>query len=130
MHRHRKCQSQSQRTHAPYPNSIPEGQHVDNSKQDECVPSSHTTHYLPRLQGVENEAFKNSEAVKHDQNESDVYFADVSSCCNANDESSVSIYGDNGRTRLPKDYSENSLNSTQTQVTETTDDEEKREGYL
>lgn len=41
--------------------------------------------FLPRLQGVENAAFQKQEGnsgVKNETAESEVYFADVSSCCN------------------------------------------------
>lgn len=53
--------------------------------------------FLPRLQGVENAAFQNQEgsATKTEPTESEVYFADVSSCCNIsvkNDGQDSSLY--------------------------------------
>lgn len=53
--------------------------------------------YLPRLQGVENEAFQKQEnsPQKPEATESEVYFADVSSCCNIsvkNDGQDSSLY--------------------------------------
>lgn len=54
-------------------------------------------HFLPRLQGVENAAFQNQEnsPTKAEPSESEVYFADVSSCCNIsvkNDGQDSSLY--------------------------------------
>nr|CAI5841233.1 unnamed protein product [Callosobruchus analis] len=53
--------------------------------------------FLPRLQGVENAAFQKQEASpqKPEATESEVYFADVSSCCNIsvrNDGQDSSLY--------------------------------------
>ncbi|KAF5274127.1 hypothetical protein FQR65_LT04525 [Abscondita terminalis] len=53
--------------------------------------------FLPRLQGVENAAFQNQESptAKPETTESEVYFADVSSCCNIsvkNDGQDSSVY--------------------------------------
>lgn len=53
--------------------------------------------FLPRLQGVENEAFQKQEnsPQKPEATESEVYFADVSSCCNIsvkNDGQDSSLY--------------------------------------
>ncbi|KAF5275053.1 hypothetical protein FQA39_LY06990 [Lamprigera yunnana] len=54
--------------------------------------------FLPRLQGVENAAFQNQEGcstAKPEATESEVYFADVSSCCNIsvkNDGQDSSVY--------------------------------------
>lgn len=57
----------------------------------------HQCRYLPRLQGVENEAFQKQEnsPQKAEATESEVYFADVSSCCNIsvkNDGQDSSLY--------------------------------------
>lgn len=57
----------------------------------------HQCRFLPRLQGVENEAFQKQEnsPQKPEATESEVYFADVSSCCNIsvkNDGQDSSLY--------------------------------------
>lgn len=57
----------------------------------------HQCRFLPRLQGVENEAFQKQEnsQQKPEATESEVYFADVSSCCNIsvkNDGQDSSLY--------------------------------------
>lgn len=55
-----------------------------------------TCRFLPRLQGVENAAFQKQESPqKPEATESEVYFADVSSCCNIsvrNDGQDSSLY--------------------------------------
>ena len=63
--------------------------------------------FLPRLQGVENAAFQKQESPqKTEATESEVYFADVSSCCNIsvrNDGQDSSLYDeatDNQKPRL------------------------------
>ncbi|XP_022921313.1 uncharacterized protein [Onthophagus taurus] len=63
--------------------------------------------FLPRLQGVENAAFQKQESPqKTEPTESEVYFADVSSCCNIsvrNDGQDSSLYDealDNLKPRL------------------------------
>lgn len=62
----------------------------NDTKEDNC-------RFLPRLQGVENAAFQKQETSpqKMEPTESEVYFADVSSCCNIsvrNDGQDSSLY--------------------------------------
>lgn len=63
--------------------------------------------FLPRLQGVENEAFQKQEnsPQKPEATESEVYFADVSSCCNIsvrNDGQDSSLYDEALDTQKPR----------------------------
>ncbi|XP_018327733.1 homeobox protein 2 isoform X2 [Agrilus planipennis] len=63
--------------------------------------------FLPRLQGVENAAFQNQEGTptKTEPTESEVYFADVSSCCNIsvkNDGQDSSLYDEAVATQKPR----------------------------
>lgn len=63
--------------------------------------------FLPRLQGVENEAFQKQEnsPQKQEPTESEVYFADVSSCCNIsvkNDGQDSSVYDEAVDTQKPR----------------------------
>ncbi|XP_050293859.1 uncharacterized protein LOC126734326 isoform X2 [Anthonomus grandis grandis] len=87
---------------------------VENEYHEPTVPETAATQqesqqcrFLPRLQGVENAAFQKQEpgTPKPETTESEVYFADVSSCCNIsvrNDGQDSSLYdealeGNNGR---------------------------------
>lgn len=70
--------------------NLPDTNKVINSENQNC-------RFLPRLQGVENAAFQKQEnsPVKAEPTESEVYFADVSSCCNIsvrNDGQDSSLY--------------------------------------
>lgn len=72
---------------------VPENNKPPSSNQSENQPCR----YLPRLQGVENAAFQKQETSpqKPETTESEVYFADVSSCCNIsvrNDGQDSSLY--------------------------------------
>ncbi|XP_072391707.1 uncharacterized protein [Diabrotica undecimpunctata] len=63
--------------------------------------------FLPRLQGVENAAFQKQETSpqKPEPSESEVYFADVSSCCNIsvrNDGQDSSLYDEALETQKPR----------------------------
>ncbi|CAG9860764.1 unnamed protein product [Phyllotreta striolata] len=63
--------------------------------------------FLPRLQGVENAAFQKQEASpqKPEPSESEVYFADVSSCCNIsvrNDGQDSSLYDEALESQKPR----------------------------
>ncbi|KAK9695714.1 hypothetical protein QE152_g32384 [Popillia japonica] len=62
--------------------------------------------FLPRLQGVENAAFQKQESPqKTEPTESEVYFADVSSCCNIsvrNDGQDSSLYDEAVDTQNPR----------------------------
>ncbi|KAJ8928826.1 hypothetical protein NQ314_018558, partial [Rhamnusium bicolor] len=63
--------------------------------------------FLPRLQGVENAAFQQQEnsPQKPEATESEVYFADVSSCCNIsvrNDGQDSSLYDEALETQKPR----------------------------
>ncbi|XP_019874075.2 uncharacterized protein LOC109602186 isoform X2 [Aethina tumida] len=63
--------------------------------------------FLPRLQGVENAAFQKQEnsPQKPETTESEVYFADVSSCCNIsvrNDGQDSSLYDEALETQKPR----------------------------
>lgn len=63
--------------------------------------------FLPRLQGVENAAFQNQEGApqKTEPTESEVYFADVSSCCNIsvrNDGQDSSLYDEALEAQKPR----------------------------
>lgn len=65
--------------------------------------------FLPRLQGVENAAFQNQEGGQQkltgEPTESEVYFADVSSCCNIsvrNDGQDSSLYDEALDTQKPR----------------------------
>ncbi|KAJ8980143.1 hypothetical protein NQ317_014637 [Molorchus minor] len=63
--------------------------------------------FLPRLQGVENAAFQKQEnsPQKPEATESEVYFADVSSCCNIsvrNDGQDSSLYDEALETQKPR----------------------------
>lgn len=77
-----------------------DGNYRNSSLQDVNKQNSsdiHQCRYLPRLQGVENEAFQKQEnsPLKPEATESEVYFADVSSCCNIsvkNDGQDSSLY--------------------------------------
>lgn len=67
----------------------------DTNKQN--ASDIHQCRFLPRLQGVENEAFQKQEnsPQRPEATESEVYFADVSSCCNIsvkNDGQDSSLY--------------------------------------
>ncbi|XP_030756895.1 uncharacterized protein LOC115882790 isoform X2 [Sitophilus oryzae] len=71
------------------PNIVPETNKPSNSDAQQC-------RFLPRLQGVENAAFQKQEPSpqKPETTESEVYFADVSSCCHSvrNDGQDSSLY--------------------------------------
>lgn len=63
--------------------------------------------FLPRLQGVENAAFQKQESSpqKPETSESEVYFADVSSCCNIsvrNDGQDSSLYDEALESQKPR----------------------------
>ncbi|KAG5868087.1 hypothetical protein JTB14_008545 [Gonioctena quinquepunctata] len=77
--------------------SAPEGKSGDSQK---C-------RFLPRLQGVENAGFQTQEnsPQKPEATESEVYFADVSSCCNIsvrNDGQDSSLYDEALETQKPR----------------------------
>ncbi|XP_044263526.1 uncharacterized protein LOC123010581 isoform X2 [Tribolium madens] len=69
----------------------PKNEELEDKTKPEC-------RFLPRLQGVENAAFQKQEtpsSQKPETSESEVYFADVSSCCNIsvrNDGQDSSLY--------------------------------------
>lgn len=68
-----------------------------NDSHEQGRTDSQQCRFLPRLQGVENAAFQNQEGStpKTEATESEVYFADVSSCCNIsvkNDGQDSSLY--------------------------------------
>lgn len=70
--------------------TVPEAPKPNNSDNQQC-------RFLPRLHGVENAAFQKQETSpqKPETTESEVYFADVSSCCNIsvrNDGQDSSLY--------------------------------------
>lgn len=93
-------QDQEHNYHEP---NLPEmAQHQQNASGDlqQC-------RFLPRLQGVENEAFQKQEISpqKAEPTESEVYFADVSSCCNIsvrNDGQDSSLYDEALDTQKPR----------------------------
>ncbi|KAL1501181.1 hypothetical protein ABEB36_006561 [Hypothenemus hampei] len=71
--------------------------HEPINDRDTPGESEENCRYLPRLQGVENAAFQKQESPrqKTETTESEVYFADVSSCCNIsvrNDGQDSSLY--------------------------------------
>lgn len=85
------------------PNLKPDNKNSSNMDQTQQC------RFLPRLQGVENAAFQNQEAAAHQQKpeptESEVYFADVSSCCNIsvrNDGQDSSLYDEALEAQKPR----------------------------
>lgn len=71
------------------------------------TPEQTPCRFLPRLQGVENAAFQNQESPpqKTEATESEVYFADVSSCCNIsvrNDGQDSSLYDEALESQKPR----------------------------
>ncbi|XP_060531708.1 uncharacterized protein LOC132705112 isoform X2 [Cylas formicarius] len=83
---------------------------AENDYHEPNVPDSRRENqecrYLPRLQGVENAAFQKHEKnpQKPETSESEVYFADVSSCCNIsvrNDEQDSNLYDEAIENRKP-----------------------------
>lgn len=69
-----------------FPTYAEEQQKVEECKYHEPIETNKSNdnqqcRFLPRLQGVENAAFQ-QETQKMEPTESEVYFADVSSCCN------------------------------------------------
>lgn len=99
-------QSSTSRTNIQnvFNNSKDESKNEDEHYHEPSVPDkskqkneSQQCRFLPRLQGVENAAFQNQEnnPQKPETSESEVYFADVSSCCNIsirNDGQDSSLY--------------------------------------
>ncbi|XP_015836932.1 uncharacterized protein LOC658369 isoform X2 [Tribolium castaneum] len=71
-------------------------QNKDEPKNEDEDKPKPECRFLPRLQGVENAAFQKQETPqKPETSESEVYFADVSSCCNIsvrNDGQDSSLY--------------------------------------
>ncbi|CAH1117348.1 unnamed protein product [Phaedon cochleariae] len=82
--------------------------HEASIPEPKPISEGHKCRFAPRLQGVENAAFQTQESSpqKPEATESEVYFADVSSCCNIsvrNDGQDSSLYDealDNQKPRL------------------------------
>ncbi|KAJ8925505.1 hypothetical protein NQ315_009344 [Exocentrus adspersus] len=89
-------------------------QECDHDYHEPNIPDNHKPNldsqkcrFLPRLQGVENAAFQKQETSpqKAETTESEVYFADVSSCCNIsvrNDGLDSSLYDEAMETQKPR----------------------------
>lgn len=80
----------------------PDMKNIENTPQPQ-----QPCRFLPRLQGVENAAFQNQESPpqKNEATESEVYFADVSSCCNIsvrNDGQDSSLYDEALESQKPR----------------------------
>lgn len=94
------------------PNQEENKQETEHAYHEPTVPDSKTIEnqkcrFLPRLQGVENAAFQNQEnsPQKPEPSESEVYFADVSSCCNIsvrNDGQDSSLYDEALESQKPR----------------------------
>ncbi|KAL3288328.1 hypothetical protein HHI36_002776 [Cryptolaemus montrouzieri] len=89
--------------------------------------------FLPRLQGVENPTFQKQEnsPQKNEPAESEVYFADVSSCCNIsvrNDGQDSSLYDEALENQKPRIDNNQCLQSFQENISNATANED--EDYL
>lgn len=81
--------------------------HEPNISESKSSTESQKCRFLPRLQGVENAAFHKQEnsPQKPEAPESEVYFADVSSCCNIsvrNDGQDSSLYDEALESQKPR----------------------------
>ncbi|KAB0804276.1 hypothetical protein PPYR_01246 [Photinus pyralis] len=94
------CQSYSADNDNIHEDDVSEGNQQILNDNSQC-------RFLPRLQGVENAAFQNQESptAKPEATESEVYFADVSSCCNIslkNDGQDSSVYDEAMEIQKPR----------------------------